>query len=107
MNGCDERLKRVFDAKSVAITGLQGVPTSKVIDPFDEDPAFFAEFTRVIDDATLKHNDDIVDDIEILPERFRQAWKWQLREVAKVRVLPATCGEEYATKRAMPIWHPT
>ena len=59
MNEYDERLKRVFDAKSVAITGLQGVPTSKVIDPFDEDPAFLAEFTRVIDDATLKHNDDI------------------------------------------------
>jgi hypothetical protein len=41
-----------------------------VIDPFDEDPAFFAEFTRVIDDATLKHNEDIVDDIEILPDNY-------------------------------------
>lgn len=70
MHEYDERLKRVFDAKTAAITSLQGVPTSKVIDPFDEDPAFFAEFTRVIDDATLKHNDDTAGDVEVLPDNY-------------------------------------
>jgi hypothetical protein len=41
MNKYDERLKRVFDVQSASIAGLQDIPTSKVIDPFDEDPTFF------------------------------------------------------------------
>ena len=70
MNEYDERLKRVFDAQSAPIIGLHDIPTSKVIDPYNEDPAFFEEFTRVIDDATLKHADDEADAIDILPDNY-------------------------------------
>lgn len=68
MNEYNERLKQVFDAKSAPTTGLQDIPTSKVINPFNEDPAFFEEFTTVIDDATLKHADDEADLIDFLPD---------------------------------------
>ena len=38
----EKRLKRVFEAQSAVITGLQDVSPIKVIDPDNEDPEFFA-----------------------------------------------------------------
>jgi hypothetical protein len=35
------------------------VELNEIVDPEDEDPAFFQDFMRVIDDARLKHSDDI------------------------------------------------
>jgi hypothetical protein len=35
------------------------VELNKIVDPEDEDPAFFQDFMRVIDDARLKHSNDI------------------------------------------------
>jgi hypothetical protein len=66
----DERLKRVMETQSASITGLQNVHPSKVIDPDNEDPEFFDDFTRVIDDAALKHADDQVDTIEVISDNY-------------------------------------
>jgi hypothetical protein len=42
----------VFESRSADITrGLGNVEPNKIIDPKNEDPAFFNEFTRVIDNA--------------------------------------------------------
>jgi hypothetical protein len=54
MNEYEGSLKRVFEAESADIAfRLQDVDTSKVINHEDEDPEFYCEFTRVIDDVTL------------------------------------------------------
>ena len=45
----DNGLKRVFETQLATITGLQHVHISKIIDPDNEDPEFFDDFTRVID----------------------------------------------------------
>jgi hypothetical protein len=52
------------------ITGLQHVHPSKVIDPDNEDPEFFDDFTRVIDDAALKHADEQGDTIEVTSDNY-------------------------------------
>ena len=55
----DERLKLTFETPSADLTRtLRDVHSSYVIDPEDEDPTFFDEFTRVIDDGRLRHADD-------------------------------------------------
>ncbi|KAI2502896.1 Reverse transcriptase (RNA-dependent DNA polymerase) [Fragilaria crotonensis] len=55
----DERLQRIFETQSADLTRtLRDIHPSYVIDPEDEDAAFFDEFTRVIDDARLKHADE-------------------------------------------------
>ena len=54
MEDYEEKLIRVFEFQSAVITnGLSGVDSSKSIDPDNEDPEFYSEFTRVIDDAML------------------------------------------------------
>ena len=54
MEDYEEKLIRVFEVQSAVITnGLSGVDSSKSIDPDNEDPEFYSEFTRVIDDAML------------------------------------------------------
>ena len=55
MNEYEGSLKRVFEAESADIAfRLQDVDTSKVINHEDEDPEFYCEFTRVIDDVTRR-----------------------------------------------------
>ena len=59
MEQYDARLKRTFDTQSADLTRtLRDIHPSYVVDPEDEDPGFFDEFTRVIDNAQLKHADD-------------------------------------------------
>ena len=59
MREYDEKVKSVLEAESADLSQrLQDVETSKLIDHENEDPEFFEEFTRVIDDATLAHADD-------------------------------------------------
>ena len=53
------RLEHIFDAHPVDLTRtLRDIHSIYVIDPEDEDPGFFDEFTTAIDDARLKHADD-------------------------------------------------
>ena len=55
----EEKLATVFEVQSADLTrGLRHIDPSKIIDPDNEDPEFFQEFTRVIDDVTLPHADD-------------------------------------------------
>jgi hypothetical protein len=55
----DKRLKRTFETQSADLTRtLRDLHPSYVIDPESEDPTFFDEFTRVIDDARLRHADN-------------------------------------------------
>jgi hypothetical protein len=63
----DERLKDVFETQSAEITrGLEDILSSHTIDPYNEDDEFFNDFSRVIDDAQLKHADDLnLDSIEV------------------------------------------
>ncbi|KAI2498349.1 Reverse transcriptase (RNA-dependent DNA polymerase) [Fragilaria crotonensis] len=59
---CDyeSKVKLILDAQSADVTQtLRDVASWRIIDPENEDPEFFNEFTRVIDDAALAHaNDD-------------------------------------------------
>ena len=59
MDDYERCLRRVFEAGSADISPqLQNIDTRKIIDPEDEDPDFYVEFTRVINDAALAHADD-------------------------------------------------
>ena len=59
MERYEEQLQAVFDAQSADMTRtLRDVHSSYVIDPENEDALFYDEFTRVIDDAQLKHEDE-------------------------------------------------
>lgn len=70
MKEFDSKLAIVFEAQSADVTRTLGnVDPSKVLDPEEEDPEFFTEFTRVIDDATLKHVDD-VSDVEVQTDLY-------------------------------------
>ena len=68
----DERLKDVFETQSAEITrGLEDIPSSHIIDPYNEDDEFFNDFSRVIDDAQLKHADDVnLDSIEVTSDPY-------------------------------------
>ena len=60
-----------FDAQSTDVSRhLQDIDTHKVIDHENEDPAFFDEFTRVIDDAGLPHDDTRADDVEVESDNY-------------------------------------
>ncbi|KAI2507356.1 Reverse transcriptase (RNA-dependent DNA polymerase) [Fragilaria crotonensis] len=55
----EERLQSVFETPSADLTRtLRDVHPSHVIDPENEDSSFYDDFTRVIDDAQLKHADE-------------------------------------------------
>ena len=55
----EEGLQSIFEATSTNLTRtLRDVRPSSVINPENEDPTFYKDFTRVIDDARLKHADD-------------------------------------------------
>ncbi|KAI2511683.1 Reverse transcriptase (RNA-dependent DNA polymerase) [Fragilaria crotonensis] len=57
----EEKLKTVLDAQSADITRtLRDIDISKVVDPDNEDPEFFEEFARVIDNASLHPADDAI-----------------------------------------------
>ena len=59
MKRYEDKLKVMFELPAATITnGLHDVERSKVIDPEDEDPEFFEEFMRTIDDTLLPHADD-------------------------------------------------
>jgi hypothetical protein len=59
MERYEERLQVTFEAQSSDLTRtLRDVHSSYVIDPEHEDPVFYDEFTRVIDDARLEHADE-------------------------------------------------
>ena len=49
--------------------GLRNVESSKIIDPDNEDPEFFDEFSRVIDDATLRHA-DAINDVDVVSDSY-------------------------------------
>ena len=69
MNQYDEKLKRVYEAQSADISnGLRNVDSSKIIDPENEDPDFFEDFMRVIDNATLKHAD--TNDVDVTSDPY-------------------------------------
>jgi len=60
MSEFESNLTHTFDLQSADVTQTLGhVDTYKILDPENEDPEFFDEFVRVIDDSTLKHVDDI------------------------------------------------
>jgi hypothetical protein len=69
MNQYDEKLKRVYEAQSADISNrLRNVDSSKIIDPENEDPDFFEDFMRVIDNATLTHAD--TNDVDVTSDPY-------------------------------------
>ncbi len=63
MSNFEDKTKVVFEAQAADITNsLHDIPSSKIIDHENEDQEFFDEFTRMIDDATLAHADDVLRD---------------------------------------------
>ena len=71
VNEYEERLRAVFEAQSATIAqGLRNVETSKIIDPEEEDPGFFDEFSRVIDDVTLRHADDDNKQVKVVSDPY-------------------------------------
>jgi hypothetical protein len=68
MSQYDEKLRVLFEAQSAdASQELRDVDTSK--DPDNKDPAFFEEFTRIIDDATLPHADEL-GNVEVVSDNY-------------------------------------
>ena len=66
MNEYEDKVKSTFETQSADVTNtLRNVESGRIIDHENEDEEFFAEFARVIDDATLPHADDKVDDTTI------------------------------------------
>ena len=64
------KLKALFEATSANIsTDLLNVDTGKVSDPYDENPEFFQEFNRGIDDENLPHVDDL-NDVEVVTDQY-------------------------------------
>ena len=54
----EEGLRSIFEAPTADLTrSLRDVHPSYVIDPENKDPTFYNDFTRVMDDAQLKHAD--------------------------------------------------
>ena len=72
MEDYDTKLKILFDTKSADLTVTPcDIPSSLVIDPKNEDQEFFAAFTRVIDDAALKHaNNSTFQSIEVKTDPY-------------------------------------
>lgn len=69
----EESLHSTFDAKSGDLTkSLRDVLlTSLIIDPEDEDQSFCDNFTRVIDDTTLKHaNEKYAENVEVTSDPY-------------------------------------
>jgi hypothetical protein len=70
MREYEEKRKTVLKAQSADITQtLRDVEISKIIDPENEDPEFFEEFARVIDNVLLPHADDaiaVTDDVKAI-----------------------------------------
>ena len=70
MSHYEDKLRVLFQTQAADVTqGLRDVDSGKVIDPDDEDPAFFDEFTRIIDDATLPHADE-VENVEVSTDNY-------------------------------------
>lgn len=64
MNEFEDRVRIVLEAQSSHIANtLRNVDASKIIDHENEEAEFFAEFTRVIDDAMLPHAEDEASEI--------------------------------------------
>ena len=60
-----------FDAQSADVSRhLRDVDPHQIIDHENEDPAFFDEFTRVINDAGLPHAEERADDVEVEPDNY-------------------------------------
>lgn len=59
MERYEDQLRILFETQSADLTAtLRDVHSRYVVDPENEDPEFYSEFTRVIDDAQLKHADE-------------------------------------------------
>jgi len=71
MTQYEDKLKVLFDAPSATISsGLQNVDSSRIIDPDNEDPEFFEEFMRTIDDTTLRHADNKQPEAEVTADTY-------------------------------------
>jgi hypothetical protein len=68
----EESLHSTFDAKSGDLTkSLRDVLLSLIIDPEDEDQSFCDNFTRVIEDTTLKHaNEKYAENVEVTSDPY-------------------------------------
>jgi hypothetical protein len=66
MKHYEDQLQTVFEAKSADLTAaLRNVDSRHIIDPENEDPDFYDDFIRVIDDAQLKHADEMHANTEV------------------------------------------
>jgi hypothetical protein len=71
MREYDDKLQVYFDAQSADVSRhLRDIDSHKIIDHENEDPAFFDEFTRVIDDAGLPHAKEQADDVEVESDNY-------------------------------------
>jgi hypothetical protein len=58
MQRYEQRLQPLFEASTAGLTTtLRDVDSQYIIDPDNEDPAFYEDFTRVIEDAQVRHVD--------------------------------------------------
>ena len=100
----EERMKRTFNAQSSDLTRtLHDVQSSYVIDPDNEDPGFFDEFTRVIDDAQLKHADDKYSrDVEVTSDPY-VGMEMAMSRGAEGEVVHATVRKRVRNDNGMPV----
>jgi hypothetical protein len=61
-----KNLETKFQATSSDVTAAtKDIPGDKLLDLEREEPGFIEEFTRVIDDKSIKHADEDVDGMEV------------------------------------------
>jgi hypothetical protein len=66
----DKKLKLLFEVQSATIVHVKDdIKSRNVIDPYDEDPEFVKDFTRVIDDTALPHIEDI-NEVEVVSDPY-------------------------------------
>ena len=100
MRQYDEKLAAVFETQSADMArGLRHVDARKIIDPDNEDPEFFSEFTRVIDNASLPHADDITN-VKVTSDQY-VGMELALLRGSEGEALHARVRSAFATRKAI------
>ena len=104
MTQYEERLLPLFEAQSADLTRtLRDVHASYIIDPENEDPGFYDDFTRVIDDAQLKHADEeLVSATEVTSDPY-VGMEMALSRGAEGELLHATVRKRVRDEDGLPV----
>ena len=102
MNQYNNKLKVLFETQTADITQTcVTLILAKVIDPDNEDPVLFDEFTRILDDATLPHADKIAN-VDVVSDNYVEI-ELALARGGEGEMVHATVRNRLNDKEGMPI----